>query len=372
MAENSKIEWTTHTFNPWRGCTKIAPGCANCYADAMSKRNPKTLGVWGPNGTRVVASESMWREPLKWDRLAKEAGERHRVFCASLADVFEDWDGRVSDSRSLAGFRFIKDGEWGWGLDGPRDKWNDNTTNAIPLTLNDVRRRLFNLIDATPNLDWLLVTKRPENVRRMWPSADVFDSESEHKAYWSNVWLLTSISDQATADAMIPHLLACRDLVPVLGLSCEPLLGPVDLSYRGLPIECPECGGSGELDDSHPSHGKQTESDSDGEPLDNCLECNGDFNGVIQDIDWVIVGGESGHGARPYDLAWARSIIGQCKAAGVPVFHKQIGAITVDSAFPEKDGTPSILLGIKDPKGGDMSEWPEDLRVREYPKAVAS
>lgn len=70
MAENTKIQWADHTFNPWRGCTKIAPGCANCYADAQSKRNPGTLGVWGPNGTRVVASEAMWREPLKWNKAA--------------------------------------------------------------------------------------------------------------------------------------------------------------------------------------------------------------------------------------------------------------------------------------------------------------
>jgi protein gp37 len=107
MAENTKIQWATHTFNPWRGCAKIAPGCANCYADAQSKRNPGTLGVWGPNGTRVVASEAMWREPLKWNKAAAcletfdcNAGDhsdccpqkvRDRVFCASLADVFEDW-----------------------------------------------------------------------------------------------------------------------------------------------------------------------------------------------------------------------------------------------------------------------------------------
>lgn len=92
MAENSKIQWTHHTFNPWRGCTKVSEGCKHCYAETMSKRNLKVLGQWGPNGTRVVASESMWREPMKWDAAAKAAGERHRVFCASLADVFEGRD----------------------------------------------------------------------------------------------------------------------------------------------------------------------------------------------------------------------------------------------------------------------------------------
>src|SRR5690606_36582345 len=88
MAETTKISWTDSTFNPWRGCTKIAAECSSCYADTMSKRNPKTLGVWGPRGTRVVAAESYWRQPLKWDREAAAAGERRRVFCASLADVF--------------------------------------------------------------------------------------------------------------------------------------------------------------------------------------------------------------------------------------------------------------------------------------------
>ncbi|MBK7363141.1 MAG: DUF5131 family protein [Micavibrio sp.] len=113
MAENTKIQWATHTFNPWRGCTKVAAGCANCYADAQSKRNPGTLGVWGPHGTRVLASAAMWRQPVKWDHEAgrtrdrwpygggRNKGEyvRPRVFCASLADVFEDWKGSVRDSQ---------------------------------------------------------------------------------------------------------------------------------------------------------------------------------------------------------------------------------------------------------------------------------
>lgn len=90
MGVNTKIEWTTHTFNPWRGCTRISEGCRFCYAETLSRRNPAVLGVWGDEGTRVVASESMWRQPIKWDREAAAAGERRRVFCASLADAFED------------------------------------------------------------------------------------------------------------------------------------------------------------------------------------------------------------------------------------------------------------------------------------------
>lgn len=89
MGQNSNIEWTTHTFNPWRGCTKVSEGCAHCYAETLSKRNPSALGVWGQNGKRVVGTDSYWRQPIAWNKAAANAGERHRVFCASLADVFE-------------------------------------------------------------------------------------------------------------------------------------------------------------------------------------------------------------------------------------------------------------------------------------------
>ncbi|MEL6706075.1 MAG: DUF5131 family protein, partial [Bacteroidota bacterium] len=92
MAANSKIEWTHHTFNPWRGCAKVSQGCKNCYAETLSHRNPGVLGEWGPHANRVIAAEAYWRKPLAWDRQAEAAGERHRVFCASLGDVFEDRD----------------------------------------------------------------------------------------------------------------------------------------------------------------------------------------------------------------------------------------------------------------------------------------
>src|SRR5690349_6943095 len=121
MGRDSAIEWTHHTFNPWRGCTKVSAGCAHCYAETWSKRNPKALGIWGDGGTRVIAAEAYWRQPLKWNAAAKAAGERHRVFCASLADVFEDRPELVES-----------------------------------------RERLLDVIYKTPDLDWLLLTKRPE------------------------------------------------------------------------------------------------------------------------------------------------------------------------------------------------------------------
>jgi len=349
MGADSKIQWTDHTFNPWRGCSKVHTGCANCYAETLSNRNPGTLGVWGKDGTRVLASAAMWREPIKWNRQAHDAqawastyskvdAPRPRVFCASLADVFEDWTGPMSDSKG--------------GVAVDRDQ--------STLRMNDARKMLFDLIDATPNLDWLLLTKRPENVLRMWPT--IFGNQRH------NVWLGTSISDQATADKAVPELLKCRDLSPVLFLSAEPLVGPVDLLYPPSlfpdgPRYCcngRECGCAGMPVDPWPW-----------------------FYPRGEGIDWVIVGGESGHGARSYCTEWAASIIDQCKAAGAPVFHKQLGAMpfTLNKPHGWPDGTSFSkeyhnvfgdcwLATLKDAKGGDMSEWPESLRVREFPAVV--
>src|SRR5690349_347144 len=125
MSATSKIQWTHSTFNPWRGCTKVSSGCTHCYAESLSKRNPKTLGVWGANGSRAIAAESYWRQPLKWDKEARKTGQPWRVFCASLADVFEDRP-----------------------------------------ELHAPRLRLLKLIEETTSLTWLLLTKRPENVTR--------------------------------------------------------------------------------------------------------------------------------------------------------------------------------------------------------------
>lgn len=249
--ENSAIEWCHHTFNPWRGCTKVSDGCKNCYAETMSRRNTKTLGMWGPSGTRVVASESQWRLPLKWDKAAKAAGERHRVFCASLADVLEDWQGPMLNAKGEVLHR--DEGK----LDGNR-----------PIGMFDMRRQLFETINATPHLDWLLLTKRPENARRMLPDRWL-DIRWPH-----NVWMGTSVENQSASDERIPHLLQIP--AKVRFLSMEPLLGPVTVA-------------------------------------------------AIGGINWVIVGGESGQHARPMSLEWASSIREHCRAASVPFFFKQLG-----------------------------------------------
>lgn len=344
MAEYSKIQWTHHTFNPWRGCTKVAPGCKNCYADVQAKRNPGTLGIWGDSGTRVVAAESMWREPLKWNRKAEQEGVRQRVFCASMADVFEDWQGEMvtHDGRPL-----LLNPDGTWCTPGTPQYRN-------PLLMSDVRRRLFDLIDQTPNLDWLLVTKRPENIVRMWPQVmyPLDETTFPEKKYRDNVWLLTSVATQEDANKNIPELLKCRKLCPVLGISAEPLIEKLNL---------------------HPWLCKYGNPDNPGGWADSICRPS-------EKLDWVIVGGESGCHARPYDVFWANKVIQQCLAAGVPVFHKQLGAHCLDartmnermigpphSNWPcgtEFDGARVLL---KDSHGGDMNEWPEDLCVRQFP-----
>lgn len=362
MAETTKIEWCDHTFNHIRGCTKVAAGCANCYADALSKRNPGTLGVWGDNGTRVLASPSYWKEPLKWNRDAEKAGVRARVFCASLADVFEDWMGLVHDHNGgelSACFNRCQDPCRWEGAYCP--ECGQEGTNA---TLDDIRRRLFALIDATPHLDWLLLTKRPENIQKMMPDRPgtyIADFAVETR-FRPNVWLGTSIATQADADKNIPELLKCRDLSPVLFVSAEPLVEQIDLSKVGNPD-----GTCANLFDG------------------NCLFV-GDIGGADfawtprNFLSWLIVGGESGPHARPCDVSWIRSLRNQCAAAGVPVFVKQLGANILDrnstsaSSFPERMCWPVGFrqdvqrIILRDPKGGDMSEWPADLRIREIPQ----
>lgn len=182
--ENSKIEWCDHTFSPWHGCIKISPGCQNCYALALDKRWGKD--VWGPGPKRQRTSEANWRLPLQWNRRAEKEGRRYKVFCASMADVFER---------------------------------NDQ--------LIDWRFELWDLIGQTPMLDWLLLTKRPENVLDMTPY-------QWHRAEWggyqgwpANVWIGTSVENQEYADKRIPELLKIPAVVRFL--SVEPLLGSVNL-----------------------------------------------------------------------------------------------------------------------------------------------
>lgn len=326
MGATTEIQWAHHTFNPWRGCTKVHAGCTNCYAEA--NYSVKMHGVkWGPNGTRVRLSDAGWKEPLKWNRAAEKAGDRRRVFCASLADVFEDWDGPILDHE---GKRLKK--AFGNG--------------ACDVTLDDLRSRLFELIDSTPWLDWLLLTKRPENVAKMWPIRQDVTYVPEAGALndWQlnrreNVWLGTSISDQPTAIEWLDRLRHNRSLVPVLFASAEPLLGPIKFCECFVGDNCT--------------------------PNNTCRNCGRPMLGGGF-VDLLIVGGESGPNARPCDVRWIRSLAKQCKAAEVPIFVKQLGskAFIGDLIHSEDEGN---ALELNDKKGGDIKEFPEDLRIRQMP-----
>lgn len=315
MSENTKIEWCDYTFNPWWGCTKVDPGCDHCYAATWARR----FGVeWGVGAERRYSSEAVWQQPHKWNRAAAyhpttvlATGEaiphayRPRVFVASMGDVLD---------------------------------------KAVP---QDWRERLWTTIEDCPALDWLILTKRPQLIRRMKPDR-----------WWGgwprNIWLGVSVSDNR-GRWRIPYIM--RENVAVRFVSYEPALGPLDVSpwlYSGY-TEPPQ----------------------------------------TDVVSWVIAGGESGPGARPCRRTWIRDVVQQCRAAGKAVFVKQLGAwqpcpptpigigsmvragdvvVTLDgrrapiqrdlSCTLEGEGAPYRHVGGK---GNDMEEWPADLRVREFP-----
>lgn len=251
MSENTKIEWCDHTFNPWEGCQKVGPGCDHCYAEARNARFSGGAAInWGPGTPRRHTSPANWRKPHQWNAARDEFfaahGRRQRVFCASLADVFD---------------------------------------NGVPVNW---RADLFDVIKATPNLDWLLLTKRIGNV--MWMLGEIAGFRCD--AAWlsnprlpDNVWLGATIVNQEEADRDIPKLLAVPARVRFL--SMEPLLGPVTLFDMDGPVDVPD--------------------------------------GSQSPLHWVIVGGESGKDARPMHPDWARSLRDQCAIANVPFLFKQWG-----------------------------------------------
>jgi len=246
MGADTKIEWAHHTFNPWIGCEKVSAGCKNCYAEEMMDHRYGRV-QWGGSGTRVVTSDSNWRMPLRWDREAAESGERPRVFCASLADVFEARE------------------------------------DLIP-----TRHRLMDLIYRTPNLDWLLLTKRIEEAY-YW---------QERYPFRPNVWIGTSVENQETATERLPWLLR---IPRIKFLSMEPLLGPVDLSWVQAPFG---------------------------------------------NINWVIVGGESGKNARPMKPEWVEMIMDLCRIRKIPFFFKQWGEFNAAGERVGKKKAGRLLKGL--------------------------
>lgn len=340
----TSIEWTDETWNPTVGCSRVSAGCENCYAERVAHRGMseqhRGLTVLGKHGPR-------WNGTVRFlpDRLGEPRRWRkpRRVFVNSMSDLFHE---KVADAQIAA---------------------------------------VFGVMAACPEHTFQVLTKRPKRARKWF---ETIDSEShwdclkacEEQAAWllhtdlalgaewplPNVWLGVSVEDQATADERIPWLLDCPAAVRFV--SYEPALGWVDFGAF-----------------------------LDGDWLDVPREER------APGLDWIIVGGESGPGARPFDVAWARSTIAQCKVAGVPCFVKQLGAnvrtrnddnFTIDEDPPDEEFPPwpmrlvaddriednpnglreeyqgaPVRVRLQDRKGGDMAEWRADLRVREFPEA---
>jgi protein gp37 len=325
MAENSKIEWCDHTFNPWRGCTKVSPGCANCYAETLSKRNPTVLGEWGKGKPRVLASDAMWGEPLKWAKLAP-----YFVQCTNCGKRF---DQRNPPDEHTCHYK--------WQIPAHPRVFCASLADWLDIEVPDFwLTRLLKLIGEAPNLDWLLLTKRPE----LWSirMGDVIGSSGAHAEdeLWPhegaalaedwvvrgnappNVWIGTSVEDQTRAAERIPQLLQIP--AKVRFLSCEPLLGPVEFF---------------DIETGWPFF------DLSGNPS----------------LHWVIAGGESGPHARPMNPDWARSLRDQCQAAGVPFLFKQWG----EWAPANEHENNSLHSGYCHPKGRN-AEWPSPPGLGEY------
>lgn len=298
MTINTKIEWCDHTINFWWGCEKVSPGCAHCYAEGFAKRVGD--GIWGRGKPRRWIKSAV-SEACKLNAKAEREGVRYKVFANSMSDFFEQDHGQPIVNN--LGDRLRVDPNSGGVF---ACKLKGIGSNAV--TLTDLRQQAFSVIDECQHLDWLIVTKRPENIFSQWPqlATDVYQNHRD------NVWLLTSVENQEQADQRIPELLRCRDLVPVLGLSMEPLLGSVRLP-----------------------------------PSWNYGNFDPDFD---VEIDWVIAGGESGHHARPMHPDWVRGIRDQCQSAGVPFFFKQGSSANWDSFK-------------------DFNSFPKDLQKRDFPNA---
>lgn len=246
MAKHTRIEWCDHTFNIAWGCVKVSPGCTNCYAKTVAERFG--FAVWGPNAPRRRMGFSYWHQPVRWNREAARDGVRRRVFCSSMADVFEDHPTIVKE-----------------------------------------RAKLWPLIKATPHLDWLVLTKRPEAITRA-----ALPDDWGHG--YPNVWLGTSV-ESAAYEVRVELLLQVPAVLHFL--SCEPLLGPLSPTW--------------------PSEGYA-------------------WTGRRQRLRWVIVGGESGPRARPCNPEWLRALRDDCATRGIPFLLKQLGG------HPDKRGHEAALL----------------------------
>lgn len=343
MSDRTGIGWTDATWNPIRGCSRVSEGCRHCYAETVAHRfsgpgqpygGLTTKGKW--NGTIRVVEEHLL-DPLRWRR-------PRRVFVNSMSDLFHENVSDVTIDRifavmALAGHVFqvlTKRPErmltymHGRSLEA---RWMDACVTVLKSSPSLMDRKYCVLAQREP---WVPLR---------------------------NVWLGVSVEDQATADARVPLLL--QTPASLRFVSAEPLLGPVDLRRRwlGIGADCDAC------------QRRDMVTDEDG----CCQSCGVDA--LWHGLDWVIVGGESGSGARPCRVQWIRDVVQQCRAASVSVFVKQLGAlpegdprppVAVDPVTGARTLTVMQVVEIRDRKGANPAEWPEDLRVQQFPQGLVS
>jgi protein gp37 len=393
VSAQTKIQWCDDTWNPWIGCVKVSTGCKNCYAETSTPvRVARSEGreLWGGK-LRDKAKD--FKAPLRWN-------ERPWV-CDTCGTARELGALCAGHDSSIKLGKCTKCNDFGSSFHRRRvfslslGDWLDPD---VPI---EWLAEMLDVIRRCPNLDLLLLTKRPEqwSIRllhaAMW-AAGFRDGQTggqptaeAHPAYefisdWimngkppANVWIGTTVENQEMADKRIPELLkipaVCRFI------SYEPALGPVDFSFDFYSDwACRECGSR--------NVNTEVQVGPDDVGTYQCHDCKymgeGEDAAWKSQIDWVIVGGESGNKAREFSINWARATVHQCKESKIPCFVKQLGAdprhdyegVAVFTGPIEGETKVQIKNGplrLKDKKGGDMSEWPEELRVRQFPSVNA-
>lgn len=345
MSASTKIEWCDHSASPWEGCTKVSPGCAHCYAAARDARHlHEPISHWGKGAPRRLV-KGFEAKVRAWNRQrTARCPTCRRLVLAGHPCVEHDpvMLGSEMDDAHPTVFPSVCD-------------WLDA---EVPV---EWLARFLKLIHETPNLTWLLLTKRPELWHNRLGEALKFKTDGTGKdgVFWqwlmewwggfaapANVWVGASIEDQRRAVERVPALLS----IPATGrfLSLEPLLGPVDLTH---------------LDADSGGHQDWCQIDSlTGRHTDMGRPCKG-----VSKLDWLIIGGESGLGARTCEIGWIRSLRDQGLRAGVPVFVKQIGR---NPTWEGRDVDERWYEVLAHEKGGEPTEWPHDLRVRQFPESL--
>ena len=333
----TSIEWTDKTWNPVRGCSRVSAGCSHCYAEGVARRfagpgqpydglvrigkDGRPKAQW--NGTVRVIDDHI-ADPLRWSK-------PRMVFVNSMSDIFHE----SLDAQQIARVFAVM------GL-AHHHRFQVLTKRAHRMgTVLSNPRFWHSVVSAAEEMT--RVHPMPEAIRAIvsspWAGFDEWAIETIESHSLPNVWLGASVEDQSSADERIPALLSAP--ASVRWVSYEPALGPVDFSRVKVP-DAP----------SPPSHATVLHA----------------FRGFGSRLDWIVVGGESGPGARPFDVAWARSTVAACREAGVPCFVKQLGSYPV--VLNPMDPTSFVPASLTHRKGGDPSEWPEDLRVREWPEVT--